>query len=186
MLTACSTIDTMDTPTRQVYDLDDHDADGVIEERDRCKDTPLGAKVDNYGCPVIQPVHLRKEVKIQFANDSAVIPPAFYSEVEAVAKLMQTYPTAKATVEGYTSQTGSYEHNLALSKKRASAVSDLLSSKYDIDPNRLTAIGYGYDHPIDPDNPKAAVNRRVIVDISSKHKVTDMDWHIYSVDKKAQ
>ena len=186
MLSACSSIDTMNTPTLQVYDLNDYDADGVIAERDLCKDTPLGAMVDNYGCPVVQPVHQREEVKIQFANNSAIIPPAFYSEVEVVAKLMETYPTATATIEGYTSKTGSYEHNLSLSKKRASAVSDLLSSKYNIDPKRLSTIGYGYDHPIDPDNPKAAVNRRVIVDISNNQKITDMDWHIYSVDEKAQ
>lgn len=186
MLTACSSIDTMNTPTLQVYDLNDYDADGVIAERDRCKDTPLGAMVDNYGCPVIQPVHQGEEVKIQFANDSTIISPAFYSEVAVVAKLMETYPTATATVEGYTSKTGSYKYNLSLSKKRASAVSDLLSSKYGIDPKRLSTIGYGYDHPIDPDNPAAAVNRRVIVDISNNQRITDMDWHIYSVDEEAQ
>ncbi|WP_298771463.1 OmpA family protein [uncultured Shewanella sp.] len=186
ILSGCSSIDTMDNPTIQVYDLNDYDADGVIAQRDRCKDTPLGAMVDNYGCPIVDPVHQREEVKIQFANNSAVIPPAFYSEVEVVAKLMQTYPTATATVEGYTSKTGSYEHNLTLSKSRAMAVSSLLSTKYDIDPKRLSTKGYGYDHPVNPDNPAAAENRRVIVDISNSQKITDMDWHIYSVDEEAQ
>ncbi|WP_299491992.1 OmpA family protein [uncultured Shewanella sp.] len=186
VLSGCANIDTMDTPTTQVYDLNDYDFDGVIAERDRCKDTPLGAMIDNYGCSLVEPIHQREEVKIQFANNSAIIPPAFYSEVEVVAKLMNAYPTATATVEGYTSKTGSYEHNLTLSKNRAAAVSNLLSTKYGIDPKRISDIGYGYDHPINPDNPAAAENRRVIVDISNNQKITDMDWHIYSVDEEAQ
>lgn len=186
LLSACSSIDTMDQPTVQIYDLNDYDTDGVIAERDRCKDTPLGSLIDNYGCPVVEVIHERQEVKIQFKNNSSIIPPAFYSEVEAVAKLMKAYPTAQAKIEGYTSKTGSYEYNLMLSKKRAAAVSSLLSTKYDINPTRLSSVGYGYDHPINPDHPAAAENRRVMIDISNNQKITDMDWHIYSVDEAAE
>ena len=186
LLSACSSIDTMDQPTAQVYDLNDYDADGVIAQRDRCKDTPLGSQVDNYGCPTIKAIHDRQEVNIQFANNSAVIPPQFYSKVEAVAKLMKTYPTAKVRVEGYTNKTGSYDYNLTLSKNRAAAVSSLLSTKYGINPTRLSSVGYGYDHPISPEHPAAEENRRVIIDISNNQKVTGMDWHIYSVDEAAE
>ncbi|MCL1127434.1 OmpA family protein [Shewanella surugensis] len=186
LLSACSSIDTMDQPTIQVYDLNDYDLDGVIAERDRCKDTPLGATVDNYGCPIVELIHQREEINIQFANNSSTIPLVFYSEVEAVANLMKAYPTATVSIEGHTSKTGDYEHNLTLSKNRAAAVSTLLSTKYGIDPKRLSSIGYGYDRPINPAHPAAAVNRRVVIDISNNQKATDMDWHIYSVDEDAK
>ena len=40
--------------TIQKYNLEDLDRDGVIEARDKCENTPLGASIDNSGCSNVQ------------------------------------------------------------------------------------------------------------------------------------
>ena len=35
---------------KQLHDLNDLDRDGVIEAREKCANTVLGATIDNYGC----------------------------------------------------------------------------------------------------------------------------------------
>lgn len=114
LLGGCASRDivTMDTPTNQVFDLNDKDKDGVIVARERCNDTVLGATIDNYGCGKIKPINERQELKILFANDSYYIDPQYYDQVEVVATFMRQYPNTKVTIEGHCSKTGSYEHNL--------------------------------------------------------------------------
>ncbi|MCG9713174.1 OmpA family protein [Shewanella insulae] len=179
---------TMDTPTNQVFDLNDKDKDGVIVARERCNDTVIGATIDNYGCGKIKPINERQELKILFANDSFYIDPQYYDQVEKVATFMRQYPNTKVTIEGHCSKTGSYEHNLALSQNRADAVTSLLSERFGIANDRLTAIGYSYDRPVDPTHTKMAHtrNRRVIAEVTGEDTKADMKWHIYTVDEQVK
>ncbi|MBE8168040.1 MAG: OmpA family protein, partial [Shewanella sp.] len=140
---ACSMRDTvpMNGSTIQNHDLNDQDKDGVIVARERCMDTVKGAEVDNYGCGTVKTINERKELKIQFANDSSYLAPKYFGQLEELSIFMNKYPSTKVTIEGHCSKTGSYEHNLALSQNRAEAVTTVLSQKFSIDPSRLTAIG---------------------------------------------
>lgn len=45
----------------QKYNLSDLDRDGVIEARDKCSGTLLGASVDNSGCSNVQNIVTDKE-----------------------------------------------------------------------------------------------------------------------------
>jgi outer membrane protein OmpA-like peptidoglycan-associated protein len=63
-------------------------------------------------------------------------------------------------VAGHTDAKGSAPYNKQLSLRRAEAVKSYLMSK-GIDAGRLDAVGYGSEHPLAPDRPEDASNRRV-------------------------
>ncbi|QFU21111.1 OmpA family protein [Shewanella eurypsychrophilus] len=188
LLSACSSIVTMDGNTTQVHDLNDLDTDGVIVARERCNDTVMGATIDNYGCGKVTAINERSELKILFPNDSFYIDPMYYEQVEVIASFMSEFPNTQVTIEGHCSKTGSYEHNLALSQNRADAVTSLLAERYSIASDRLTAIGYSYDRPVDESGTDIAHtrNRRVIAEVTGEDTTADMKWHIYTVDEEVK
>lgn len=187
LMAGCSMrdIESMDTPTNQVFDLNDNDRDGVIVARERCTGTVLGASIDNYGCGAITPINERQELKILFANDSFFLEPKYFDQVESIATFMKQYPNTKVTIEGHCSRTGSYEHNLELSQNRANAVIAVLAERFGIASDRLKAIGYSYDRPVDLSGTAAAQtrNRRVIAEVTGEDTAADMKWTIYTVDE---
>ncbi|GGI92754.1 OmpA family protein [Shewanella gelidii] len=186
LLSACATRDivTMDEPTQQLFDLSDNDKDGVIVARERCAETTTGASIDNYGCGKVKPINERSELKVLFANDSYKIEPTYYDHIEEIAIFMREHENTNVVIEGHCSKTGSYQHNLTLSKNRAKAVISVLSEKFGIAESRLTAMGFGYDKPVDPTHTEEAHkrNRRVIAAVSGEDTTPDMKWHIYTVD----
>jgi OmpA-OmpF porin, OOP family len=66
-------------------------------------------------------------------------------------------------LEGHTDSTGRLDYNRALSKRRAEAVKDFLVNKMGVAADRLEAVGKGSADPADPQDPKGAENRRVVV-----------------------
>jgi OOP family OmpA-OmpF porin len=76
---------------------------------------------------------------------------------------MQTYPTTTTVIEGHTDSVGSAVLNKQLSQQRAEAVREYLIKNYNIDPNRIKAVGYGSERPV-ADNATAEgrqMNRRI-------------------------
>ena len=65
----------------------------------------------------------------------------------AVAKLKH-YPALRVVIEGHTGTRGDPKKNRRLSEQRADAVKQYLVAKYNVDPNRLRAVGYGGDKPL--------------------------------------
>ncbi|GGZ10336.1 OmpA family protein [Shewanella fodinae] len=190
LLSGCAMRDTvsMDSPTTQVFDMNDNDHDGVIEAREKCAGTVEGASVDNYGCGQVRPINERSELKVLFANDSYYIDPQYYSQIQTIADFMKQYPNTKVTIEGHCSKTGTYEHNLELSQNRANAVVKVLHEQFGIADDRLKAIGYSYDRPIDTSGTALAQkrNRRVIAEVKGEDTMADMKWTIYSVDQEVK
>lgn len=155
----------------------DTDGDGVPDHRDACPGTPRNLVVDNRGCPVQVPVedNLRLELRVFFDNDKSIIKPQYRNEVAKVAEAMREYPNATAQIEGHASKTGpSARYNQRLSEARANAVKSMLSKEFGIAPNRLSAVGYGYDRPIAPNNTAEgrAQNRRVYAVIQGTNVTT--------------
>ncbi|KFZ36121.1 membrane protein [Shewanella mangrovi] len=187
LLAGCSMRDTvsMDGDTQQVYNLNDEDRDGVIEAREKCSGTVTGANIDNYGCGTVKPIKERSELKVLFPNDSYYIDPQYYSQIQTIADFMKQYPHTKVTIEGHCSRTGSYDHNLELSQNRANAVTDVLNKEFGIEKDRLTAVGYSFDRPVDLSGTKEAQrrNRRVIAEVTGEDTMADMKWNIYTVDE---
>jgi OOP family OmpA-OmpF porin len=188
LLVGCAStpiINMADQVTAQKYDLSDLDGDGVIESREKCSTSMEGSHVDNNGCGAEISNKVRQELRVNFANNSAVIEPRYYTDIKALADFMERYPDSEVVIEGHTSKQGSSKLNMALSQRRAQAVMDLLVNNYDIATFRVSAVGYGFDRLLDEGTDKEAHahNRRIVAELSSENQTTDMKWNIYSVDK---
>lgn len=91
-------------------------------------------------------------LNIEFDIDRALIRPEYHDEVAKVGDFMKSYPTTTAVIEGNTDNVGTFEYNMALSKRRAESIVNYLTEKFSIDPSRLTAEGYGYTRPVAENN----------------------------------
>lgn len=147
----------------------DSDNDGVANYKDSCPGSEAGAKVDSEGCYIILTETREIELQVNFANNAAVVPAEYFSEIEAVANFMTAYPATKVVFEGYTDSRGSVAYNQTLSERRAIAVADVLVNSFSIPSSRVSAVGYGEANPI-ADNETAegrSANRRVVAVISA-------------------
>ena len=129
----------------------DGDRDGVPDHLDACPQTPRGDEVDERGCTIEEEeevVSARIELNLEFDFDSDALRPEHYSEIERVAEFMNEYPGTTAQLEGHTDSRGTEAYNQALSERRAYSVRDYLIDESDIDPRRITAVGYGESDPV--------------------------------------
>jgi len=84
---------------------------------------------------------------ITFQTGTATLSPESRKTLEGIYMTLVDNPDTKVEIAGHTDISGSYESNIALSKRRAQAVVDYLVAK-GIAANRLTAVGHGPDKPI--------------------------------------
>lgn len=101
------------------------------------------------------------DMLVTFELDSATLTPQARQNLDAFAKALAS-PTLSAlrfAVEGHTDATGSPDHNLELSERRAASVVTYLVA-HGVAADRLTAEGFGETRPrlSDPEHPD---NRRV-------------------------
>lgn len=109
---------------------------------------------------------------INFATGTSKLAPAAKSYLNKVAKLMKLTTNMNLLIKGHADNTGSKEVNNKLSKERAEAVKNYLTSQ-NIEEMRLEAKGFGNSAPIaDNDTPDGrAKNRRVEMEILKKESV---------------
>lgn len=157
----------------------DSDMDGVADHLDACPGTPRNLVVDARGCPVQLDMveELRLELRVFFDYDKSNIKPQYRSEIAKVAEKMREYPNATANIEGHASKDSkrsNAKYNQRLSEARANAVKSVLSNEFGIAPNRLNAVGYGFDRPVAPNDTAEgkAMNRRVYAVIQGNKTTT--------------
>lgn len=101
---------------------------------------------------------------IQFDLDSARLRPQAKRQLDEVAKALgdSTLAGNRVLVEGHTCDRGAFDHNMALSERRAQAVKAYLATK-GIDPGRIEIKGWGETRRIAPgaDEASRSRNRRV-------------------------
>ncbi len=100
---------------------------------------------------------------IYFDTNKSVIKPESKPTLDQIAALLKDQPTLKIGVVGYTDNVGGAAPNLALSKRRADAVTNALVEDYAIDTARLTPSGAGMGAPLASNDTEdgRAKNRRV-------------------------
>lgn len=137
----------------------DGDNDGVNDCDDQCPTTLPGVQVSIAGCWI---------VNVKFDNDKDIIKPEYFGNLDNAAKRIIEHPELVLEIQGHTSKTGGFQHNMALSERRALAV-----KKYLVDgtnsPN-LTMRGYGWTRPIDTNDTEEgrANNRRVQLEVNGQ------------------
>ena len=104
------------------------------------------------------------ELEVLFETDKAAVQPQYYPKISEIADFMAQYPNTVVTIEGHTDSRASESYNYALSQRRVDAVEAVLITQFGIDPNRLSAIGYGESQPRATNDTAAGrqLNRRVV------------------------
>ncbi len=142
----------------------DSDKDGIPDSKDKCPNTPRNVKIDKFGCEIIK-FEAEKPIildGVTFASGKSVLTPKAKTTLMKVLITLKNYSKMKISINGYTDNTGSFDYNVNLSKKRAEAVKNFFVNS-GIQANRLTAKGFGPKDPIAPNNTKEgrAKNRRI-------------------------
>ena len=103
-------------------------------------------------CPKPPEVHLEGDEivvndLIHFDVDSPRVWPDSYPLMKKLAELVVQHPEiVSLDIEGHADETGSNEHNMALSKQRAEAVKWMLV-QFHISPKRITTHAFGENRP---------------------------------------
>ncbi|WP_225312549.1 OmpA family protein [Pseudotamlana haliotis] len=148
----------------------DADNDTVLDNVDQCPD--VAGTVENNGCPAPAPKVTEAVLNtlsayaktILFNNGKSTLKDASKAVLDNIVEVLQEYPDAHFTINGYTDSSGSEALNQRLSEDRASTVMTYLIEN-GVSSSRLSHKGYGESNPID-DNSTAAGrrnNRRVEV-----------------------
>ena len=99
---------------------------------------------------------------IQFEFDSATLTKSSYGVIEKIVAFMEEYPDINIEIAGYTDNSGSDEHNMDLSLKRAAAVMEALIER-GVSVTRMEVVGFGANNPLVPNDSDSnkRINRRV-------------------------
>ena len=137
----------------------DTDGDGVMDSADRCVETPAGSTVTSNGCVAVNTVVLKGT---SFELGSVTLLPEAHRTLRIVADAMRANRRLVVEVGGHTDSVGDPRGNQRLSHRRAEAIRLFLVSE-GVDPERLSATGYGESRPIDDNRTTEgrANNRRV-------------------------
>ncbi|UBM58287.1 OmpA family protein [Marinilongibacter aquaticus] len=102
---------------------------------------------------------------ILFDSGSDKLQPSSYAEIELIAQYLKNHGDKKVYIVGHTDNTGNFDLNMGLSEKRAQAVVNALSSKYNISSAKMKPIGVGPAAPESNNTTDAGrkKNRRVEV-----------------------
>lgn len=122
-----------------------------------------GVSVTRSGDQII----LNMPGNITFNLDQDSIKSQFYPVLNSVGLVLKKFDKSLVDVYGYTDSTGSAQHNLDLSQRRALSVANYLNSQ-GVDGRRVSVVGYGSSHPI-ASNATAegrSQNRRVEIQIA--------------------
>ncbi len=105
------------------------------------------------------------QLSVQFEFASATIAADSRSLLARLGEAMNSPALAgrRFRIEGHTDASGDAAGNLRLSERRAQSVRQFLGATAGVDAARLAAVGKGSSEPVDGSDPRAAVNRRVVV-----------------------
>jgi outer membrane protein OmpA-like peptidoglycan-associated protein len=128
--------------------------------RERLRNT--GVSVTRVGDSIV----LNMPSNITFDSNHAEIKPQFYDTLNSVTEVFQEYKQTLIDVVGHTDSDGADDFNYDLSRRRAAAVAQYMSSQ-NLDPNRFSVEGHGERDPIASNATASgkAQNRRVEITI---------------------
>ena len=98
---------------------------------------------------------------IHFDLNKSAINTSEYGNLAAVASVMQSNPSVRIAVTGFTDKLASDGYNQGLSYRRAQAAIDALVKRFGVDRNRLVLTYQGEDKTLVPTSGNSMMNRRV-------------------------
>ena len=146
--------ETPPTPQKVEPEVIDTDKDEIPDFEDACPREPGVPSEDptRHGCPQFikrQAAKIEILERIEFDTNKATIKANSLPILDEVAKLILANPDIlRVDIEGHTDNRGSLKLNNELSQARAESVRNYLISQ-GVQPERLTAKGFGPSRPID-------------------------------------
>ncbi len=107
--------------------------------------------------------------RLLFDTGKATLQPKSQEQLDNIAAILRAFPNVHVKVGGYTDNVGDKAANMKLSQDRATNVMNELV-KLGIDAARLTAEGYGDQHPVASNDTEEgrAQNRRISLRVTQK------------------
>ena len=107
--------------------------------------------------------------RLEFEADSARLTGSASDQLSNIADILRAYPEVTVKIGGYTDNTADAARNLQLSQERATAAMQQIVAM-GIESSRVTAEGYGEQHPVaDNTSPEGRQrNRRVDIRVTDK------------------
>ena len=129
-----------------------------------------GAKVERVG----EGINVTFDSGVLFDVDKSTITGNAQTKLNDLTTILNKYPDTYILVEGHTDNSGSDEHNLELSERRAKSVAIYLREK-NIRDSRIKTAWYGENQPKFPNSNDAnmAQNRRVEFAIYANEKMVE-------------
>ena len=127
----------------------------------------LSRRPDAAAAPAPQSINLN----IPFEYNSSNLKPEASEQLKQLGRALasESLRSDRFLIAGHTDSKGNAQYNRQLSLKRAEAVRRFLVAS-GVEVGRLDTVGYGSEHPLLPEQPEAASNRRVeIQDLGAAH-----------------
>jgi outer membrane protein OmpA-like peptidoglycan-associated protein len=102
-----------------------------------------GATVERIG----EGIKITFDSGILFDVDKAALKSDAITNLDKLSVILNKYDDTDILIEGHTDATGSEEHNMELSRRRAESVAAQLGTAK-VDPTRFTLVGYGEIQPV--------------------------------------
>jgi len=109
---------------------------------------PRFAPLSDQQWKQLKAVGTLKVEPVNFRRSTAHLDDGGRSVIRKIAGKLDRYPNFRVLIEGHTGIRGDASANLSLSATRARAVMQQLISTYQVDPQRLRAVGYGSSRPL--------------------------------------
>lgn len=138
------------------------------KQAEEIKNEVPGAKVER----VQEGIVVEFSSAVLFGFDQSNIQPAAQKTLDDLIVILKKYPDTDLEIQGHTDNKGTEKYNQGLSERRASTVSNYLSS-HGIPLERLSTIGYGLTKPKYSNDTEQgrAQNRRVEFLITANEKM---------------
>jgi len=129
-----------------------------------------GAKVERIG----EGIKITFDSGILFDVNSSTLRPEAQANLTKLATVLNKYPDTDILVEGHTDSTGTHDHNMDLSLRRAQSVANHMTN-LNVLASRFRMMGYGPDQPVATNATTAGrqANRRVDIAIFANDKLKD-------------
>jgi outer membrane protein OmpA-like peptidoglycan-associated protein len=127
-----------------------------------------GARVDRVG----EGIRITFDSGLLFDVDRYDLREPSRQNLERLAGILAKYPDTNILIEGHTDSTGTREHNIQLSERRANSVAHYLA-QLNVQSSRFSVMGYGPDQPVAVNDTAQGrqENRRVDLAIMANDKL---------------
>jgi len=104
-------------------------------------------------------------VGLSFQSGQDVVQARYRPLLDKLRQASEVFPRSQIVVEGHTDSYGGDENNLALSRRRAEAVSAFLTTELGVPAFRISAVGYGETQPIANNDTEQGRSRNRRIDV---------------------